>query len=235
MKKYKIDFDELVDIFPYSDKLKKLKKFTIGFVGFGCAQFSGMFLARCGIQNFIIFDADVFRPTDVSRNLFCFESTIGQHKATISKIFFKDLNPKMHLKVYNKFLTEKNINALNKADVIIDTTGHPSVLKILLDYGKKMKKPITTFRFQGSKGAVSTFLPKERNSLVNRFIDIKAKTKNVHPLLVVIIHALISNEVMKILLGRKDLINFPQIYFIDIKSRELVKIVNFGGVCNDFI
>ncbi len=229
-----IDFEKLYSFLPDETRFKKLREKTVGFVGFGCAQLTGMMLARCGIRNFVLVDADVFKPEDITRNLFCFESTLGKYKVEVSKKFLKDINSEINVKVYKKLLNENNVYLLEDVDVIVEATGHPEVLKILLNFGKAKSKPIITFRPQVEKCIISVFKPTCSSSLKKEFLCIRLKTKIVHPLLLLITHSLVCLQVVGILTNG-NVISFPEVIYINLNNKNPVDIKNFGEVKNELL
>jgi len=214
----------------------KLNKKVVGFVGFGCAQLTGTMLARCGVENFILIDADIFKQEDVTRNLFCFESTLGKYKVDVSKRFLKDINPKINIKVYKKFLTEKNVNLLENADVIVEATGHSEVLKLLLEFGKVKNKFIVSFRPQIEKCVISVFEPTCSSPLKKDFLRVNLKTKIVHPLLLLISHSFVCLQIVKLLTNSfNNVILFPKVIYINLHNKNPVDIKNFKEIENEFL
>lgn len=212
----------------------KLNKKVVGFVGFGCAQLTGIMLARCGVENFILIDADVFKQEDITRNLFCFQNTLGKYKVDVSKEFLKDIHPRINVKAYKEFLNESNMNLLEDADIIVEATGHSEVLKLLLHFGKIKNKPLLTFRPQVEKCIISVFKPTCNSFLKKEFLLIQPRTKIVHPLLLLITHSLICLQVIKILTN-SNVISFPDVIYINLRNKNPIKVKKFKEVKNEFL
>lgn len=86
--------------FNEQDQLTLLSK-TIGVIG--CGGNGGYlidFLARLGVKKIILFDGDTFEESNLNRQLFCNENTIGQYKAIIAKDNILKINSKIIVDCY---------------------------------------------------------------------------------------------------------------------------------------
>lgn len=100
--------------------MQKLKKSTVMVVGCGAVgSFAIEALARSGIGNLILIDFDSVEESNINRQLFALNSTIGKPKVEVAAQRIADINPKINVNVFNMFFDEKS--ELNvKPDFVID-------------------------------------------------------------------------------------------------------------------
>lgn len=76
-------------------------------------------LARSGIGRMRISDVDTFEPSNLNRQVYCYCSTLNQHKADVAEKFLKDINPELKLEKF-KDSNEESVNRmLDGADVVL--------------------------------------------------------------------------------------------------------------------
>jgi tRNA A37 threonylcarbamoyladenosine dehydratase len=103
-----------------SDAVNKLKKSTVMVVGCGAVgSFAIESLARSGIGHIILIDFDNVEESNINRQLFALDSTIGKPKVEVARQRISDINPEIKVDILNTFFDEKTI--LNvKPDYVID-------------------------------------------------------------------------------------------------------------------
>ena len=80
--------------------VEKLKKSTIMVVGCGAVgSFAIEALARTGIGHIIVVDFDVVEESNINRQLFALESTIGMNKVHVAMARVRDINPDIKNKI----------------------------------------------------------------------------------------------------------------------------------------
>lgn len=96
----------------------------------GCGGNGGYvieFLARLGIKELSFWDGDIFEESNLNRQIFCFEDTIGYNKAEIAEQYVKKINSNIICNSYHHYFgnIEDLLNAA-KCDIIIicSDTGH---------------------------------------------------------------------------------------------------------------
>lgn len=100
--------------------VEKLKNSTVMVVGCGAVgSFAIESLARCGIGHLIIIDFDKIEESNINRQLFALDSTIGEPKVDVAKQRIHDINPEIIVDSYNIFFDE-NTNLNIKPDFVID-------------------------------------------------------------------------------------------------------------------
>ncbi len=100
--------------------IAKLNRATVMVVGCGAVgSFAIEALARSGIGHIIVVDSDVIEPTNINRQLFALESTVGMPKVDVATARIHDINPDIKTTAINMFVDE---NALPQIipDLVID-------------------------------------------------------------------------------------------------------------------
>ena len=99
-------------------KKKKIIIFGVGGVGgYTCEA-----LARTGIGQIDIVDADTVSLSNINRQIIALHSTVGQKKVDVMKSRIFDINESIVVNAYDKFITPENLNEidLKKYDYVID-------------------------------------------------------------------------------------------------------------------
>ena len=100
--------------------ISKLKQSTVMVVGCGAVgSFAVEALARCGIGHIILVDFDRVEESNINRQLFALESTLGQPKVDIAKKRIYDINPDIVVDAFDMFFDENNVPDV-KPDFVID-------------------------------------------------------------------------------------------------------------------
>ena len=100
--------------------IEKLKKSTVMVFGCGAVgSFAVEALARSGVGHIILVDFDVVEESNINRQLFALDSTLGLAKVEIAKCRVNDINPEIQVDVYNMFFDE-NTKLNVKPDFVID-------------------------------------------------------------------------------------------------------------------
>lgn len=102
------------------DAVSKLKKSTVMVVGCGAVgSFAIESLARCGLGHLILIDFDNAEESNINRQLFALDSTLGKPKVEIAKSRIHDINPEITVDVFNMFFDDKTQLDV-KPDYVID-------------------------------------------------------------------------------------------------------------------
>ena len=100
--------------------VSKLKKSTVMVVGCGAVgSFAIESLARCGVGHLILVDFDKVEESNINRQLFALDSTVGQSKVIVAKHRIHDINPDIIVDVFDMFFDENNVPNV-KPDFVID-------------------------------------------------------------------------------------------------------------------
>ena len=102
------------------NKVEKLKQSTVMVVGCGAVgSFAIEALARSGVGHIILIDFDVVEESNINRQLFALESTIGMPKVEVAKCRINDINPEIKVDIFNMFFDE-NANLGVMPDFVLD-------------------------------------------------------------------------------------------------------------------
>ena len=102
------------------EKIKKLQNATVMVFGCGAVgSFAIEALARSGIGHIVLLDFDVVEKSNINRQLFATESTLGRKKTNIAQERIADINPNIKVTVFDVFFDLNT--ALNiQPDFVID-------------------------------------------------------------------------------------------------------------------
>ena len=100
--------------------VKKLQQSTVMVVGCGAVgSFAIEALARSGIGHIILIDFDKVEKSNINRQLFALNSTVGKPKVEVAQARNHDINPEIKVDVFNIFFDE-NTELNVKPDFVID-------------------------------------------------------------------------------------------------------------------
>ena len=103
--------------------MEKIKKTKVAVFGLGAVgSFAMEALARTGVGNMILIDFDTVDASNINRQLFALNSTIGRKKADLACERVKDINPVCSVEIHNSFINAQSLgNLLSKdIDVVVD-------------------------------------------------------------------------------------------------------------------
>lgn len=102
------------------DAVSKLKKSTVMVVGCGAVgSFAVEALARSGVGHLIVIDSDVVEESNINRQLFALDSSVGKTKVSVAAKRIADINPDIKVDSLNIFFDENTVLNL-KPDFVID-------------------------------------------------------------------------------------------------------------------
>ena len=106
----------------YDDaKLQKLAHAKVAVIGLGgVGSYCAAALVRSGIVNLTIADFDVIEESNINRQLFATDKTIGMKKTEVAKQYLKDINSKVQITSYTDKIDESNIDACKDQDYVVD-------------------------------------------------------------------------------------------------------------------
>ena len=111
------------------NKLHNAKIILIGLGGIGCPL--SQYLVSSGLKNITLFDGDLVEKTNLGRQILYSLDDIGKYKSICAKNRLLKTNPYCKITAYAENLTEKNINVLLDADIIIDTSDDWQLSKLI--------------------------------------------------------------------------------------------------------
>ena len=100
--------------------MAKLAKSTVMIVGCGAVgSFAVEALSRSGVGRIILVDFDVVESSNINRQLFALDSTVGVAKVDVAAARIHDINPNANVIAINAFFDEKTDIDI-KPDFVID-------------------------------------------------------------------------------------------------------------------
>jgi len=105
------------------ENMEKIKKAKVAVFGLGAVgSFAIEALARTGVGSLILIDFDTIDASNINRQLFALNSTIGRKKADLACERIKDINPLCSVEIHNSFINAQSLgNLLTKdIDVVVD-------------------------------------------------------------------------------------------------------------------
>ncbi len=103
--------------------IEKLAKASVAVCGLGAVgSYAVEALARAGVGNIRIVDYDVVDKTNINRQLYALDSTIGIKKTKIAEERIRDINPDCNIEVFDTFIDEDSNPSImeGQVDVLID-------------------------------------------------------------------------------------------------------------------
>lgn len=100
--------------------VEKLQSATVMVVGCGAVgSFAIEALARSGVGNIIVVDFDTVEASNINRQLFALDSTIGTPKVDVAAARIHDINPGTRVHAINAFF-DANTDIAPRPDFVID-------------------------------------------------------------------------------------------------------------------
>ena len=133
------------------ENTEKLKKSTVMVVGCGAVgSFAIEALARTGIGHLIVVDFDNVDTSNINRQLFALESTVGMPKVDVACNRIHDINPDITVDALNMFFDE-NTEITFAPDFIIDAIDTVESKVALYRWAKLHNVPLISSMGAASK------------------------------------------------------------------------------------
>ena len=132
------------------NKIRQAKVAVFGLGGVGSFVVEG--LTRAGVENFILVDNDTISITNLNRQLFALNSTIGENKIDDAKARILDINPNAKVEIHKEFVIDNFDNILDKStNYIVDAIDTISAKINLVQKAKEINVPIISSMGTGNK------------------------------------------------------------------------------------
>jgi len=100
------------------DKIELLKHATVVVAGLGAVgSYAVEGLARSGVGNLRVIDIDTIKKSNINRQIFALESTLGRSKAETAAERVKDINPRCNVEAMNLFIHYDTMDEVLKRPV----------------------------------------------------------------------------------------------------------------------
>ncbi|MDI6797989.1 MAG: ThiF family adenylyltransferase [Desulfatibacillaceae bacterium] len=114
-------------------------------------------LARAGVGSLVLCDPDSFEPSNLNRQAFCTQKSLGWKKAHIAAGFLESLGGLVNLKVLDQALTAKNaLEILQPAHIVLDALDSPKPRLHAWQAAMKLNIPFVHGAVSGWSGQVAT-------------------------------------------------------------------------------
>lgn len=131
--------------------IEKLRNATVMVVGCGAVgSFAIEALARSGIGHIIVVDFDCVDTSNINRQLFALESTVGQAKVAVAETRIHDINPETRVTALDLFFDDKTEIDV-RPDFIIDAIDTVSSKIALYKWAHKHNLPLISSMGAASK------------------------------------------------------------------------------------
>lgn len=134
--------------------LKKLQNSRVAVFGLGgVGGYAIEALARSGIGSIDLVDNDKISPSNINRQIYALNSTIGKFKTDVAKMRVLDINPDIKVKTYATFYDSKTQDEFDfsEYDYIIDAIDTVSSKILLVENAIKTSTPIISSMGTGNK------------------------------------------------------------------------------------
>lgn len=129
----------------------------------GCGGIGGIIalaLARSGLEHYVLYEHDIYQPSNMNRQIECFSDTMGMNKAAAIYDAMLKINPEIQAEVYQRALEPDEIDsAVSMGDVIIPAADEWALSIHMIDRTIDLGKPAIMAYPVGALARVSTFLP----------------------------------------------------------------------------
>lgn len=158
-----IQFQENLGIMN-NDSLKKLQKINIVIVGLGgLGGHIANTLARIGVNKMTLVDFDTFSLSNLNRQLFSTQQTIGAYKVDVVKKELLKINPNQSISTSKKRVQDFALKETHQVTMIIDAVDDVSTKLYLEKLAYKLNTPLV-------HGAISGWFGQFGISVSNSFL-----------------------------------------------------------------
>jgi len=208
-------------------KINQANVLVVGAGGLGCPVLQ--YLAAAGIGTIGIIDFDTVEESNLQRQILFGKASLGQNKALAAKQRLVDMNDTITIHTYPEALTPQNALSLFKTyDIIVDGTDNFATRYLINDAAVLTDKPVVYGAIYKFEGQVSVFNynngpsyrclfpdPPKENDIPN------CSEVGVLGVLPGIIGSMQANEVLKIILGFKNVLS-GKLYCYNSKTTQTV-------------
>lgn len=155
------------------EKLKLANVLIVGCGGIGCT--SAELLARAGVGQITLIDADTIEMSNLQRQIAYVEENIGFYKAEILAKRLKQINPHIRIENYNSKLDESNAEQLiSTQDLVLDGCDNFTTRYLVNQICTQLNVPLISasaigfqgqlFMVEGDSACYECLFPKEEHA-----------------------------------------------------------------------
>ncbi len=170
-------------------------------------------LARIGIGTLDLVDGDSFDETNLNRQLLSTEKGIGTPKARAARERVRLINKTVNVNAFDMFLNRENAHEImGCSHVVVDCLDSIGDRFLLQELARSRGIPLVSGAIAGTSGQVTVIYPEDPgfqliygDSLENHAAGIEKQLGNL-PHCALLVAALQCSEVIKVVLGRGDVL-----------------------------
>lgn len=149
------DWNERTALLLGEERVAYLKRCHVLIVGLGgVGAYVAEMIARSGIGQLTIVDADTINKSNINRQLPALHSTLGRSKAEVVAERLKDINPELKITVYCEFIRDERTETLldsAKFDFVVDAIDSITPKTELMYHTYMRKIPMISSMGAGAK------------------------------------------------------------------------------------
>lgn len=182
----------------------------------GCGGLGGSIielLARLGVGSIVVVDGDIFKESNLNRQVLCNEDNLAKEKVLCAAARITQINSSISSHSYSQFIDDQNISdIINEIDVVVDGLDNIPSRFLLERACKELGKVFIHGAIHGLQGQISTIFPEDKGLVSiygpkDRYLkmsnDEQVSVLAVTPALVA---SLQVTEVLKVLLHRGNIL-----------------------------
>lgn len=167
------------------EKQRELKGKTVAVIGIGAL---GGYLAqgavRLGIGNIVLIDKDVFSETNLNRQLFSNEETLGKAKVAVAKRELLKINSQVNIKTHQKYIKDlSDSKYFEGADMILDGLDNIASRRIVQKIAMALEIPYVHGAIGDWDGQAALLTP-DRDRIADIYQDLNDDERQVANLVV---------------------------------------------------
>ncbi len=205
-------------------KIAKAKVFIVGAGGLGCPV--GYYLTAAGVGTIALVDNDTVEMSNLQRQIAHSVNTIGMPKVESAKKTFEALNPDVNIVAIQKRMSKDDIIDLIKDyDIVVDGSDNFPTRYLVNDACFMAGKPLVSGAILRFEGQVTTILPGDGPCYRCLFEEPpppglvpSCQEAGVLGVLPGVIGALQATEVLKLILGKGDILKGELLIYNALKT-----------------
>jgi tRNA A37 threonylcarbamoyladenosine dehydratase len=170
------------------DAMQRLRTASVTVAGLGgVGSYAAEALARAGVGHLRLIDADTVNLTNINRQLYALDSTLGQPKVELAAARIRDINPACSIEALKLYICDETLDEVlaPRPDVLIDAIDTLSPKVALLERAVQQGVPcILSSMGAGNKtdpGAVRVAdLSATRHCRLARFLRKRLRRRGIH-------------------------------------------------------
>ena len=216
-------------------KISSSKVFIVGAGGLGCPIAD--LLCRAGVGEIGIIDYDRVALSNLNRQTLFNTTDIDKFKVGVLKSKLKKINPRIKINIFKKRIDESNIiNLIQKYQIIVDATDNFETKFLLNKNCIKFKKKLVVGAISKFDGHIFLFDFKDKNTACLRCFYqekpsdeiLNCDQEGILGTNSSIIGSLQANEVLKKILGSKNILNNSILIFDSLNLK--MRVVKFKKI-----